>query len=82
MRDNGRITICMARESTHGRMERSMKENTWKRRKKAMEYSCGQMARSMRDSGRTASSTVKDYTQQLMGKPEKVFGVKEKELNG
>jgi hypothetical protein len=77
--DNGKTTICMARESTPGKMVGSTRESTLMIAKMDSEHTLGLMGDSIEVTGRMESSMQKDGIDLQMGKREEVFGTKERE---
>jgi hypothetical protein len=60
MRVAGRITICTAKELTHGVMEENTKVNTIWIKNMVTEYIFGLMAGGMKDIGKMGNNMVKE----------------------
>lgn len=59
MRESGKITICMEKESTIGAMAGSTMVNTWMTRSMDLEFMIGQMDEDMKGNGLTANKMEK-----------------------
>ena len=81
-RVNGKITICMVRESTPGPTREDTTENTSMTRSMDSEPTLILMEDLTRDSGRMVSKMEKEHLPHLKEKPKKVSGKKVKEFNG
>jgi hypothetical protein len=66
IRDGGRLTICMDRESLHGLMEGVTKESIKMIRSMGLGFIHGRTVDSMPDSGKTDTSMDRGYTKTLL----------------
>lgn len=78
----GKTIRCMERELSSGAMAANTKESMSTRKRKATESLLGQTEDATKDSGKTASRTVRESTAIRKELRELVFGPMVKKLNG
>ena len=79
---NGQQTKCMVTVYFHGRMEKDMKDNIIRIKRKATAYFTGQMEVSTREAGKMASSMVPVPTHRAMAYSVSEHGLTASELHG
>lgn len=79
---NGQQTKCMAMAYFHGQMEKDMKDNIIRIKRKATAYFTGQMEASTREAGKMASSMVPVPTHRAMAYSASGHGLTASELHG